>query len=330
MSYFLIRSPLSVVKKGFVGYGRKKVNFSEFTNSKDVIEAINLRYESGIGRNTNNVTRFFNLKAGDIVIVPLTKSFAIGKVVGDKFFDETYADEMACNLVRVEFLQVNGHVLRIARSQLSTVLQTRLRIRTAVASLQKFKAEIDKIIEDVENNGAYKQDSYYIGQVAEAIDNFKKKILFSIKKGETGLEAGGKGLEHLIEELLKLNGYSTNIEAKNKTSDKSDVDIIATKTDRFIESNLLIQVKHHSGFTNHTGIDQLILWKNDDKINYDKWLFTSGQISDDNQTYAENNNIKLMDGDELAEWIYENVERLSIKFKQQLGIIEIPYVIEKF
>ncbi len=110
MNILLVRSHISIIETDRVGYGWSKVNFSNFSTLPEVIKEIKQQYVKGIGRSTNRIKRFFNLTEGDIVIVPLAKSIAIGIVSGKKTFDLSLTDKKACNLINVNFFRTNeGH-----------------------------------------------------------------------------------------------------------------------------------------------------------------------------------------------------------------------------
>ncbi|SFP51029.1 restriction system protein [Nitrosomonas cryotolerans] len=325
MQVIMVRSPMSVLNKDYIGYGWAKVNFSEYETAPEVIQKINQEYPQGIRRHTNKVKRFFNLESGDIVIVPLSKAITIGVVNGKKCFDISLAKDQACNLISVNLFRTHdGHILRIARKTLTQGLESRLKIRAANANLTEFKDEIERIIQSIESNGAYKQETYLLEKISEAETVFKENLLKSIISGTTWLSAGGNGLEQLVKELLKIEGYTASIQAKNQSSDIADIDIKASKVDRFSESHLVIQVKHHSNISGEHGLKQLIAYDDIEERNYQKWLITTADLSESSIELAEEHNIKTMVGTEFVDWIYDNITELSFKTKQLLGIIEIP------
>ena len=204
---------MSVVEKDQIGYGWAKVDFSEHENANDVIAKINEEYTNGIGRHSNSIKRFFNLANGDIVVVPLSKAIAIGIVNGKKSFDQNLAKTKACNLISVNFFRTNnGHILRIPRKSLTQGFESRLKVRKSNTNLNDFKEEITRIIDSIESNGAYKQETYLLEKISEAEQKFKKDLLTSITSGTTWLSAGGNGLEQLVKELLIIEGYTATIQ----------------------------------------------------------------------------------------------------------------------
>lgn len=162
----------------------------------------------------------------------------------------------------------------------------------------------------------------------ELIEVFKNTLLENIKNGNTNLQSGGIGLEILVKELFECEGYKATICAKNKFAGCADADVEATKVDRFLDYKIFIQVKHHSGFTNDYGLDQLNIIKNSDKyVDYKYVFITSADIPDNVRKKAEDLDIDCMDGKELVEWIYENINKLSDEVKNKLGISSVPQIL---
>ncbi|WP_198344831.1 restriction endonuclease [Neisseria chenwenguii] len=196
--------------------------------------------------------------------------------------------------------------------------------------MNDFKEEILTIIQNLKEKGSYQANSYLTEQETAAEEAFKQELLESLANGNTRLAAGGNGLEQLIKELVEIEGYTkVRIEAKNQSSDISDIDISAEKNDRFNNSRLLIQAKHHRGQTSSHGLRQLITHEtDDDESNVQKWLMTTGSLSSESKKLAEEHNIRVMEGKDLVEWISESLEHLSPATKQKLGIIEVPKIVK--
>lgn len=135
-------------------------------------------------------------------------------------------------------------------------------------------------------------------------------------------------MERLVKELLEIEGYSAKIESKNQSSGIADIDISAEKIDRFNQCRLLIQVKHHKGETSNHGLKQLIAYDTNDETDVQKWLITTADLSDTSKQLAEDNQIRVMNGKELVNWIDESLEYLSVGTKQQLGIINVPQLVK--
>jgi restriction system protein len=192
----------------------------------------------------------------------------------------------------------------------------------SVVSLNEFKIEIDRIISTAKDSGAAPANLHIEGLNKAAENIFKEMLLANIRQRKTYLESGGKGLEELILELVELEGYKGIIPAKNALKGIADIDIEASRTDMFSSTKLLIQVKHHNGTTGIHGIKQLEAMDDDEQVL--RWLITTAEVSDDLKERAEGNNIKIMDGNDLIDWIFESLPSLSPATRSKLGISDVP------
>jgi len=164
----------------------------------------------------------------------------------------------------------------------------------------------------------------------EKISNFKNKLLENIQSGNTNLKTGGIGLEQLVLELVTIEGYNAYIPSKQAFPSYADADIIAIKADKFSESKLLIQIKHHSGISGTWGIEQVLEIKKclpEEYQNHKLIFITSADISEEVESLAEKNDVSVLDGNDLVNWIAEILKKISNETKLKLGIIEIPQII---
>ena len=328
MRIVMMRSPIRVLERGYIGYGWRKVNFAEHDSLASIIHDIQEKYPDGIGRKRKSVARFFNLKAGDWVVVPISNAIVIGQVQGQKSFNLEFANDYAANLVQVNwFKNQDGHLLRISRKELSTALDTYLRIRSSNACLKPFESEISNIIDNIQKHGAYQQQSILLEAIETAEQVFKQKLYAAISEGRNWLAAGGYGLELLLKELLCIEGYEARIEAKNQSSGRADVDIIAIRKDFLTQNCLYIQAKHHQNFSDSTGLSQLIAFDDfEDDAPYQKILITTAVLSEKMAAFAQFNNIQVIDGWQLVDWIYANIDQLSLATQHRLGIVNVPSI----
>jgi len=322
--YILCRSPESVVKEGWVSYGWSKVDFSKFDDFGGLAKEIESQY-GGFGRGKKQVKRFFELEKGDIVVVPVTRGIYIGVVEGEKNF---IPGEKYPNRVKVSFYPKNGMPIRTPRVQLSNKLSSRLRVRMSVADLEGFKGELSGIVCAIESGEDYNINSNLDNIRVEQEEAFKEQLLKNIQKGQTFLESGGMGLEKLVKELLEIEGFEeVVIKAKNAHKGIADVDIEATKTDKFITHKMLIQVKHHKGITGSKGAKQLDALKVDeDNVILSRWLITTANDVELNEEYE--NKIYVMKGKEFVDWVYDNLHSLSKETLDTLKVSCIPSLIE--
>ena len=59
----------------------------------------------------------------------------------------------------------------------------------------------------------------------------------------------------------------------------------------------------------------------------DKWLITTATVSDDTLELAKRENVSVMDGKKLVDWIYDRINELSPSTKEQLGVGILPQII---
>lgn len=229
------------------------------------------------------------------------------------------------NQLKVEFLKdKNGNNRCVARHQLSERLSRRLHLRGAtVLELYDFKDEIEKIFND---------DEYSVSKTAAECEyqltkKFKHKLLENICKGNVYLKSGGIGLEELVCELFECEKYEAQVLSKRTFKNYGDADVRAISK---FQINILAQVKHHNGYTGVWGIEQLKeIKRNGEYEGYDKlMLITSGIVNDNIKQEADKYGIMIMDGEQLVDWIYENINELSAETKARLKISIAPIITE--
>jgi len=320
----MVRSPESLINDNKIGYGWKQINFASHDNINSLIKEI-IDKNGSIGRMTNQVKNYFNLREDDIVIVPLGKSIAIAKVIGEKLFEPLFTTGHGANQVRVEFFRKGNKIIRIPRSALKQNLESRLKLRTTIGDLSRFSKEIEHLIENLNNYGDFEINNSFQEKVDFYEQEFKKDLLNAICKGNTRLKAGGRGLEEFVKELLEIEGYSqVDILDKKNGEGIADVDIQATSENNPFLKDILIQVKHHNGETSKHAINQLIAYEAEATSNAYKWVITTGHISDESKLHAEENQINIMEGEQFVDWIYTNLNKLSRETKANLGIVDVP------
>ncbi len=324
--YILVRTPKALIEQNKIGIGWSKVDFSQFTTSKDLIKELKSVHPQ-FSRARRQVERFFNLKQGDVIVVPGYKSILLAIVSGEKTFNPDFDEGHGANQISVNYLkQADGKLLRFARSKLTEGLERRLRIRQTVADLNSFNQDIDKL---VVKKDIVSLASEYL-QIQEAKQElFKTELLKRLRYGKTRLDAGGLGLEKLIKELLRLEGY-TDVKTPSKHEQKgiADIDIIAKSSSNPFSPTLLIQAKHHRGETGGHAIKQLMAYDYEDDSNAQRWMITTANINDETEKKAETHGINVMLGDEFVDWLSEHLADLSDETKARLGLSISPSFIE--
>ncbi|MBF7073454.1 restriction endonuclease [Glaciecola sp. MH2013] len=319
----LVRSPASLIADDIAGYGWGTVNFSDFNSASDICAHLTANGIS-LKRQKNQIKRFFELKKNDLVIIPVYKAIIIGKVEGKKSY--VLGIKNGENRVHVKYYKdKDGSAIKIPRSKLSQGLESRLKLRMSIASLNDFYDEIIVYVKQLEESKTVCFDSIFQQKKESLIESFKQSLLSSLVNGQTTLESGGYGLELLVKELLQLEGYTAHIEAKNQSAGISDVDITATRNDPVSSNRVFVQVKHHKGNTSDWAVRQLI--DIDEDEHHDKWVITTGRVDDTTRNFAFENGINIMAGEDLVDWIFIRFDELSAPLKEQLGAVLLPQML---
>ena len=329
--YTLVRSPRSLVEREEVGYGWAAVNFSEYASAEALLQAGFAEKGIGVGRKKNQIKRFYNLQAGEIVVVPVAGAIAFARVEGTKVYNGTAGIRHAENRVRVSYFKDSSGNAFVPRQVLSTEFQSRLKIRMAIADLSDFADEIDKHLASLEQGAIYTWKSELEAREEQDELIFKEKLLSRLKSGnKISLAAGGYGLEKLVCELLEINGYVSRIQAKNQSSGEDDIDIIASKHN-FLTGDvecLYVQVKHHRGTTGLTGLKQLTAYQpEEDCALVRKVLISTACFGEALKAQAERAQVVLIEGPELVDLLYNHIEQLSDATRASLGITTTPQLI---
>lgn len=179
----------------------------------------------------------------------------------------------------------------------------------------------------------FSADSYSYSKVQQEketahLEALRLELIARIRQGNTNLQTGGIGLEQLVCELMRIEGYTANVLAKNKFSGNADVDIEAFRTDAFSSAKIFVQVKHHSGTSPRSGIQQVIdVLAQTEYEEYDGWFVTSGELSADDLAFAKEYGIRVMEGHDLADLIISDSDRLPDEIRIKLGISKYPVLL---
>jgi restriction system protein len=318
-----------------VAVGWSDYDFSKYKNIEHLFPEIDYLKDvapTTAGKWMNQIRRFKNMNEGDRVIVPTYNSVCFAIVKPEEVYDKTARGLDQCNQRRVSYIMNGDKLAMVSRNELSEKLQRRLRVRGSIISdLNEFSDELNELFLHVmasEEEYTYKTRLNH--RYNTLIKEFKTQLKNNIQNGETYLQTGGIGLEHLVNELLIIDGYDSSVLAKNKFPSFADADIQAIRRDRFIETNLLFQVKHHHGITDDWGIKQLTKIREFPiyEATYDHLiLVTSGSFDEKTIAKAKQFEVELINGDDLVDWIYDNLVQLSERTKLALGIKDVPTII---
>lgn len=312
-----------------VAVGWSGLDFTKYSDEHDLKEIIRERYYSGkysahVSMNLNECIRFKNIAAGDYIIIPYYSGIALAVAESEEMYSAKAVEIDLANQHRVAYKYKNDEILSVPRSNLSEGLQRRLRVPgRSVTDLSDFADEIDKLFANPESY-------FYPNEVKRQEDKlereFKQKLLQNIQAGKTNLKTGGIGMEQLIKELFECEGYEAKVLSKSATPGDSDADISAYRDDSFMSVNIYAQVKHHSGYSGKKGIDQIIGAVALKEPGCQGYFITSASVSDDDRKYAQDNNIRVIDGDELVDIIFDNRNKLSKDTMKRLGIVMVPTI----
>lgn len=341
--YFYVRPKLQnetyrnlFLENNIVAVGWSDYIFKDFDDIEELIPQIahlkSISNNSQASRYKNQIRRFKNLNETDRVIVPIGSHIYLSEVEKEEIYNKNayYLDQS--NQRRVKYLKSGKLLVKIPRNSLSEGLQRRIRVRgMTISYLWEFKNELDSLFLNAQNGiNSWKNRVYEASELI--VEQFKNDLLRNIQGGNTNLKAGGIGLELLVKELLEINGYSTKILPKSKFSHEGDADIVAKRIERFNESHLLVQVKHHYGVSNTKSAKQLlkiIEIDNEEFENFQLVVVLSSTPANELIELCDEENIILIDGKELCDWIYEEKDTLNEKTKISLGIIEVPRLMQK-
>lgn len=328
--FYLVRTDPALIDQGIVAVGWSDFRFSEIGDAEETIRQINEDY--GVGRAGNQIRRFFQISEGDVVVAPVPYAVAIGRASGPLFFDASFFSKDRANQRRVNFPRdVDGRVIQIPRSSFSEAFQRRLRVQgMTVNDLSEFGDEIQSALSSIERGNDHSWQNPLHSEIEKKREQFKKDLLANIQSGKTNLQTGGAGLENLVCELLTIDGYKARVLSKHQFGSFADADVQASRTDRCTSVNLLVQVKHHQGYSDAHGIHQLNEIAQAHHGEYDdheRVFVTSASVSAEVLAEAVKAGVTVVDGAELADWISENIEKLSRNTKLSLGVYEVPAVL---
>lgn len=344
-NYFMVRALQNTetylrnfTENGIVAIGWSDVDFTAYAKPEEIFRDLSYLKQVSpqtAGRHQNEILRFLRMKNNDRIIVPYGDCIVLAIATGEKRYNKKCYDLDQANEASVTYLLTEDRkLLYIPRDSLSEALQRRLRVRgMTISDLNEFRGELDRFFE----KGISEKVAYSWNAGVEEYKNaqdalFRTKLLQSIREGNTNLKTGGIGLERLVQALAEIEGYDSSVLGKATFPSFADADVIATKVDRFSsETHILFQVKHHSGTSDSYGIDQLLEIKKCLPDQYKSHILvfvTSADVDSVVRAKSEMNDVQIIDGAGLVDWIMDAFDELSPEIKRSLGIIEIPQVID--
>ncbi len=323
-----------------IAVGWSDIDFSEFSDAEALVESVRSVYYSDaaiapttVGKRLSQIRRFFELEQDDIVIVPHWSSIVLARVtssVVEHLSSGLAWERDLANQKHVEYIRgEDGEIRDIPRKQLTEGLSRRLRVMgSAVSDLSAFAAEIDDLL----------ANRTWDSKFGDRVDKERLKQVRKLRErlgflGMTNLEAGGAGLEQLVKEILEESRYQVEKPATNSLPVGADVDLEATWTDELglAQATLLIQVKHHFGEADDYGGRQLVAaldYRDRAREVTQLALVTTAMPSKEAEDYCAANDISILDGDWLCEWLIDNGHRLTEEKRVQLGLAPMNMVMD--
>lgn len=302
------------LNRSVVAVGWCKVDFTSFHDLERLLNEVQRIYYSFentapqvVSRKLNEVRRFKTILEGYRIIVPHYSVVHLATATAEEIYDRDVAHSLdLANQRRVKYVKSSrGDLISIPRSKLSEGLQRKLRVRgTTISDLAEFSEELRPLFDG--KIGGWEMQ--FENRTNKLLKESKVALLKNIREGHTNLQAGGRGLEELVRELLEGEGYQAEILSKRLFSGFGDADIVASRSDRFGENRLLVQVKHHRGESNKFGADQLEQARRSHPKYVDSKLVvvTTGEASEELKRSCENRGIALIVGKELVDWIFDS------------------------
>ena len=275
---------------------------------------------SGSARAVSMARNFCKIQKGDIVLMPLWKNVAIGKIISDAIHSEDLKEKDEANTYEVEWLAKS-----YGRNNFSSALQSSLKYRGTFLNLWRYETDLERKIE----TGFKNIDVEYI----DFCRNKRKKEIEVIAdhiNSNSKIKFSDNEFEIFIKDLFAINyGFEANLNSNKKEAiDGKDL-TVSLDIDE-LETHLVynIQVKQHEGVSNRKAIDQIL--KSDASANETKnVVVNTGRFNEDDKKYAEENSVILIDADKLAEMIYENFDKIDDEYKAKLNLYSSIRPVEK-
>lgn len=285
-------------------------------NGRDAMSRICQSEWKELPRNRFNLSRFVHeMKPGDIVVVPLWKSFTVCEILDDSIFtNETLPDELQAAFSSYG-LTYNGQYLLDKQGQYVDLGFYR-KVSIIESEIPRDGYAKQNLYSAMKNRGTNAQ-LYCPIEVADAIDSYRRKKPIDLRTIITDRLSSDllsiirenlqdAKFENLVEWYLQRIGAKTQRPSKNNCStEDGDADIIASFED--IDVSILVQVKKHAGQTDEWAVHQICNYSSthsgDDSI-AQLWVVSScDDFSEAAKICAEENNVRLIDGIEFSKMI---------------------------
>jgi hypothetical protein len=235
------------------------------------------------------------MKIDDYAIVPISKAFYLGEITSDPIYLSDKVKEDTAIRRNVKWLNNGKPILRECGA---AGLISRLKYQGTCVSASDLIKDVEKALENSKKN---------------LIPNFKNQLNDSLRQEvvkfliskESYLD--DRKFENLVRQLMiGLGAKSSIIPSKTRYKNSiADIDVLAD----FIHLGLkiYIQVKKHNKESDDYAVRQLLKAMqidNPDGSNpISGWVVTSGRFTEKAEKLANENGIKVVNGEDLAEMI---------------------------
>ena len=275
-----------------------------------VVEAYPGMKSGAVPGQAGQLYRFMTeMQAGDLVVYPskLDRQVHIGRVAGPHRYDPS-TDQRYPNVRKVEWIG------KFPRTRFS---QGALYEIGSALTLFQIKNYADEFLAALAGHGPVppEQDEESTAVVAEEIEATTRD--FVLKR--LAQEMKGHPLEHFVAHLLEAMGYRTRVAA---VGTDAGVDIIAHKDHLGFEPPIIkVQVKSTEGSVGDPVVSALY-----GKVTTNEFglLVTLGTFTPQAQAFARGkSNLRLVDGQELVDLIFEHYEHFDAKYKGLLPLKQV-------
>lgn len=310
------------LKRPCVGLGWQSVgNLSKLSPTREVFKAaVSIAYPKkkpgAIPNNAGQLFRFVHeVKEGDLVVFPNkgTRRIHIGRITGGYEYSPK-PEPGYPNLRKVEWLK------ELERKQFT---QGALYEIGSAMSLFQIKSHADEFRHALTGKSvasAVTEDDT-VPAVAENIEETTRD--FVLKR--LSQELKGLPLEEFVKHLLECMGYQARLARPNEPS----VDVIAHKDQLGIEPPIIkVQVKSGDGTISDKDVSALF-----GKLSTGEYglFITLGTFSSQCRNFEQGKgNLRLIDGEELVDLIFQNYESFDSRYKSVLPLrrVYVPEAVE--
>lgn len=298
--------------KGFIalGWGKigdlKKIPANRENFKNEVQKAYPEDKPGSIPVSAGQLFRFlYEMKVGDYVVFPSRKDrqINIGKVMGEYIFQPNINREYP-NMRSVVWLK------NLPRTYFSQGALYEIGSAMSFFQVKNFADEFLSALEGIIIEPVDKTINYVAEDIEEQSRDFVLKQL--------AINLKGIPLEEFVRQLLEVMGYQAHLSRMNEPS----VDIIAHKDELGFEPPIIkVQVKSQDGKISDKDVSALY-----GKIGAGEFglMVTLGEYTPPALTFANSkSNLRLIDGDDLVDLIFEHYEGFDPKYK---GIIPLKRV----